>query len=62
MSVEISLPTAKFLGFPQNPRVYDDFPTGQPQVHVSKRRQAEGLGSTPMILVVARARKHQGEK
>jgi len=34
MSVEIWLCTAKFSEFPQNARVYDDFPTAQPRVQV----------------------------
>jgi hypothetical protein len=49
--VEICLHSAKFLGFPQNTRVYDDFPTHQE----SKCRLEEGLASTAAIPVVVRA-------
>jgi hypothetical protein len=47
MSVEISLSVAKFLGFPQNTRVYDGFPTSQQRVRV---QTGQGFWCRPMRL------------
>jgi hypothetical protein len=43
--VEICLPSSKFSGFPQNMRVYDEFPISQPE---SKEETAGGVGVEPL--------------
>jgi hypothetical protein len=60
MSVEIFTRMAKFCEFPQNLRVYDDFPTSQQKD--STGRRAEGELATAYKLAVDRALKPQGEK
>jgi len=58
MSVENFFLVAKFSGFPENTRVYDDFPIASRE---SKFR-AEVLVAAVVLLAVAGASKHQGEK
>ena len=58
MSVENFFLAAKFSGFPENTRVYDNFPIASRE---SKFR-VEVLVAAVVLLAVADASKHQGEK